>query len=74
MKLCPPLLLCTVIALTACSTPVTKLQHPKSKKEVACGGSNAASVAGGAIGYHIQKDKDADCVSAYEKQGYKVIP
>lgn len=63
----------SVFALAACSTPTTMLKHKKTGQVVQCGGSSGASWAGGAIGYEIQKDKDADCVKNYEKQGFKVI-
>lgn len=62
----------SLLALSACATPVTTLMNPKTKQTVTCGGSDAASYAGGAIGYHLQKDKDADCVNAYIKKGFTV--
>lgn len=62
-----------LIALAACATPVTTLQHPKTKQVVTCGGGTAGSWTGGAIGYDIQKDNDAKCVENYESLGFAVI-
>ena len=62
--------LIALFALAACTTPVTTLKHPKTHKVVNCGGHQEASVAGGAIGYQIQKDKDAECVAMHKKKGY----
>lgn len=62
-----------ILALAACTTPMTTLKHPKTKQVVTCGGSATGSWVGGAVGYHMQKSNDGDCVSAYEKQGFKVI-
>lgn len=66
-------LLTAALALAACTTPTTTLKHPKTKQVVSCGGEVAASMAGGAIGYNIQKDNDAKCVSTYKKQGFRVV-
>lgn len=63
----------SAMILAACSTSTTMLKHPKTKQVVNCGGDITASLAGGAIGYNIQKDNDAECVSAYKKQGFKVV-
>lgn len=59
-----------LFALAACTTPVTTLKHPKTHQRVHCGGHPEASVAGGAIGYQIQKNKDAECVAMHKKKGY----
>jgi uncharacterized lipoprotein YajG len=66
-------LLTAVLILTACTTPTTTLKHPKTKQAVSCGGDVTASMAGGAIGYNIQKDNDAKCVNTYKKQGFRVV-
>lgn len=64
----------TALALLAgCTTPATTLKHPKTGQIATCGGSATGSFVGGAIGYHVQKDNDAQCVSTYEKQGFVVI-
>lgn len=65
MKYLIPLLL-----LTACATPITMLQNPKTGQIVSCGGGMAGSVAGGYIGYSMQKDNDSKCVTEYMKQGF----
>ena len=67
MKYLPLLLL-----LAACATPQTILQNKKGDT-VACGGSSTGSVAGGMIGYSIQKDNDKQCIEEHKKKGYKII-
>lgn len=62
-----------ILPLAACTTPMTTLKHPKTKQVVTCGGSATGSFVGGAIGYHMQKGNDEDCVKTYEGQGFKVI-
>ena len=61
-----------LLALSACATPITTLQNAKTKQVVTCGGDSTASMAGGLIGYNIQKSSDDDCVAAYQKQGFAV--
>lgn len=61
-----------LLLLAACATPQTILQNKKGDT-VTCGGSSTGSVAGGMIGYGIQKDNDKECVAQYKKQGYKII-
>jgi len=63
----------SLLAVSACTTPMTTLKHPKTDQVVTCGGSATGSFVGGAIGYHMQKSNDTDCVKAHEKQGFKVI-
>jgi phage tail tape-measure protein len=60
------------LLLTACATPQTIMKHKKTGEVVTCGGSSVGSVAGGAIGYHIQKSNDEDCVEKYKSEGYEV--
>ncbi|MCE2927650.1 MAG: hypothetical protein LW823_08425 [Rickettsiales bacterium] len=67
------LLMPALLLFSACTTPMTTLRHGKTEQVVTCGGSATGSMVGGAIGYHIQKDNDNDCVKNYEKQGFKVI-
>lgn len=62
-----------LIALTACSTPQTVLRHSGTKQVVQCGGSANGSLAGGMIGYQIQKENDAKCVDDYKEQGFSVV-
>lgn len=65
--------LIALIALTACTTPKTVMKNPKTGQIATCGGSSTGSFAGGAIGYHIQKGNDADCVADYTAEGFKTI-
>jgi hypothetical protein len=37
---------------------------------ITCGGSMTGSLAGGVIGYHIQKGLDQDCVQEYIDKGF----
>jgi hypothetical protein len=37
------------------------------------GGDTTSSIAGGLIGYSIQKSSDQDCVQDYQAQGFKRI-
>ena len=68
-----PLLTLAALALTACATPLTTLKHPKTGQVATCGGDKTGSLAGGAIGYHIQKDSADACVANYQKQGFTVV-
>lgn len=60
-----------VLFLTACTTPQTVLR--KSNDYATCGGSSVGSVAGGYIGYSIQKDHDEACVKEYTAKGYSIV-
>lgn len=66
-------LLMVGLLVSGCTTPATVLKHPKTGDVASCGGEYAASLAGGAIGYNIQKDKDAQCVTTYKAKGYRVV-
>lgn len=74
----PPLLpaiitlICAIMLLAGCTTPRTMMQNPKTGDTAACGGNTSSSLQGGAIGYHIQKQRDAECVADLEARGYKV--
>ena len=61
------------LAIVGCTTPMTTLKNSKTGQIATCGGSANGSFVGGAIGYHMQKGNDEDCVHAYQKQGFKVI-
>lgn len=63
-----------LIGLSSCATPQTLLRHPQTGQMAACGGSSAGSMAGGMIGYEIQKSNDRDCVSNYLAQGFERQP
>ncbi len=66
-------LLPMLLIVTACTTPMTTLKHPKTEQVVTCGGSATGSMVGGVIGYHVQKGNDGDCVKNYAKQGFVII-
>ncbi len=66
------IVMCVMLALAACTTPSTTLKNAKTGAVATCGGHDQASYAAGAIGYHVQKDKDEACVAKYKQQGYKV--
>lgn len=53
-----------------CTTPTTTLRNPATGQVVTCGGNTASSVAGGAIGYSIQRGADGRCVENYGRQGF----
>ena len=61
------------LAVTACSTPTTTLKNPKTGQVVTCGGDVTGALVGGAIGYHVQKGNDVDCINAYQLQGFKTV-
>lgn len=62
-----------LIFLCGCTTPSTVLKNPQTEQIARCGGKTSGSLAGGAIGYHIQKDSDAACVQSYKDQGFEVV-
>lgn len=64
------LYLVSVVLMTGCTTPMTTLENPKTGQIVTCGGNVSSSMAGGAIGYHIQKSNDEKCVETYSDQGF----
>lgn len=59
-----------LLLLTGCATPQTILSY--DGHYVSCGGSSVGSVAGGYIGYSLQRDSDDKCVHDYVAQGYVV--
>lgn len=66
------IMLLTVVTLTACTTPAYTLKDRKTGQVAQCGGNVSSSLAGGVIGYHIQKSNDAKCVKQLESQGFKI--
>jgi uncharacterized membrane protein YeaQ/YmgE (transglycosylase-associated protein family) len=70
-KLCLALVLAS---LAGCATPVVMLKNEQTGQIARCGGGTAGSVAGGLIGYSIEKDGDAKCVRDYEAQGFRRSP
>lgn len=67
------LTLSALVLVSACATRQTILKNDKTGKYATCGGSSTGSVAGGVIGYNIQKSNDEKCVDAYKKQGFKIV-
>jgi hypothetical protein len=70
-KLCLALVLAS---LTGCATPVVMLKNDQTGQIARCGGGTAGSVAGGLMGYSIEKDSDAQCVRDYEAKGFRRSP
>lgn len=60
-------------ALIGCATPAITLKNETTGQIARCGGDATASMAGGLIGYNIQKSSDESCVRAYESQGFKRV-
>ena len=58
------------LAASGCATPVTMLRNDATGQVARCGGDTGASMAGGLIGYTIQKSGDQDCVRDFELQGF----
>jgi hypothetical protein len=56
-----------------CTTPVTMLKNDATGQIARCGGDISSSIAGGVIGYNIQKNSDQNCVRDYQAQGFKLI-
>jgi len=50
------------------------LKNDKTGQIARCGGGTTGSVAGGAIGYSIEKDSDEKCARDYEAQGFRRAP
>ena len=65
-------LIISMFLLAGCATTETVLKN-KSGNFVTCGGSSVGSLAGGYIGYSIQKDMDEKCVQDNVAQGYRVV-
>jgi hypothetical protein len=59
--------------LSGCATPVTMLKNEKTGQIARCGGGASGSMAGGLIGYNIQKKSDKACVTDYENRGFTPI-
>lgn len=54
--------------ITACTTPQTVLVNPKTSQVARCGGN----VAYAGILYPFMVAADADCVSDYNHEGFKI--
>lgn len=59
--------------ISGCATPAVTLKSETTGQIVRCGGDSSGSMAGGMIGYNIQKTNDEACVSDYESKGFKQI-
>lgn len=70
-KLVGSILICCVL-LTGCAVPETVLKD-RNGDVATCGGGSIGSVAGGLIGYSIQKSNAEDCVNEYKKSGFTII-
>lgn len=60
-------------ALIGCATPTVMLKNEATGQVARCGGDATGSMAGGLIGYNIQKSNDEACVRSYEAQGFKRV-
>lgn len=58
--------------LASCATPQTVLKSDNGQVAV-CGGNRSSAIAGGIIGYHIQKSEDANCVETHKAAGFKIV-
>lgn len=70
MKTCSMAL---ILLLAACATPFVTLHNDKTGRTETCGGGTGGSLAGGMIGYSIQRNGDNDCITALKAQGYHVV-
>ncbi|MEZ0260419.1 MAG: hypothetical protein ACAH80_05375 [Alphaproteobacteria bacterium] len=61
------------LLLAGCTTPVTVLKNNRTGDIVTCGGETSGSLAGGAIGYNMQKSKADKCVGVHKAKGYHVV-
>jgi hypothetical protein len=62
-----------LISGAACTTPSTMLRNPQTGQIMSCGGNTSSSLAGGLIGYSIQKSTDEQCVANYMSQGFAPV-
>lgn len=62
-----------VLTLSACTTPTYTMKSTKTGQIETCGGDTTASLAGGVIGYHIQKSNDEKCRRILEENGFKEV-
>ena len=67
------LLFPAVFVLGACTTPTTTYKNLETGQIETCGGNVSSSLAGGVIGYHIQKSNDNKCRETMEKNGFSAI-
>lgn len=66
--------LVAVLAIAGCATPAIMLKNDSTGQIARCGGGTAGSVAGGVIGYNIEKNSDEQCAREFEARGFKRSP
>jgi hypothetical protein len=59
--------------VAGCATPVAVMKNDATGQVARCGGDSSGFMAGGLIGYNVQRNNDDSCVADYEKQGFKRI-
>lgn len=59
------------LGLAGCATPAVMLKNETNGQIARCGGGSTGSMAGGVIGYNIEKANDEKCVRDFEAQGFK---
>lgn len=64
--------ICAATMLAGCATPAYVLEHPETKQVHVVGGTATGSMAGGMIGYHIQKGTDQEKIESLKEQGFVV--
>lgn len=65
-------LLTSILLLAGCATPTMTMKNERTGQVSTCGGGVAGSVAGGMIGYSIQRNNDQKCIDALKSQGFKI--
>ena len=65
--------ICILIGVIGCSTPVTMLKNDSTGQTARCGGDSSGSMMGGIIGYSAQQSDAEKCVHDYEAQGFKRV-
>jgi hypothetical protein len=63
-----------LLMLFGCATPTVMLKNEQTGQIARCGGDTSGSMAGGLIGYNMQKSNDENCVHSYEALGFKRVP
>lgn len=59
------------LGLAGCATPTVMLKNKTTGQIARCGGGAAGSMAGGLIGYNIEKANDENCIRDFEAKGFK---
>jgi len=60
-----------VLGLAGCATPTVMLKNKTTGQIARCGGGAAGSMAGGLIGYKIEKAHDENCIRDFEAKGFE---